>query len=201
MQAKIKGEHWSEKIVSTRNLSAPAIGYRKLEGIIDVTPSTYNLVSSTEPLLFQLLKIALFDFWIANEDRTYNNANLLYDVQHENLISIDYGGILNTSTFEYPLSQLTATDTILYADLFRHLSNGKDKQRIWSYVDELSDYYNESIARCSACLDEIKDNIPSEWNVPINIIEEKLHQLMSPIWIDGVWKNFIECLNDNLQHE
>ncbi len=78
MQAKIKGEHWSEKIVSTRNLSAPAIGYRKLEGIIDVTPSTYNLVSSTEPLLFQLLKIVLFDFWIANEDRTYNNANLLY---------------------------------------------------------------------------------------------------------------------------
>ena len=37
------------------------------------------------------MKIALFDFWIANEDRNANNANLLYDVGRGRLISIDYG--------------------------------------------------------------------------------------------------------------
>lgn len=198
---KIKAEHWSAGIITTRNLSAPAIGYKKLDGVIDITPTTYGLVNQSEDLLEQLLKIALFDFWMANEDRTYNNANLLYEVQNEKLISIDYGGILNTSTFEFPMSQLTSTDTILYADLFRHLSQNKDSQCIWTIVNDLKTYYHNCIEQCSNCIEDIKGDIPKEWNVPITLIEEKLTQLTNPIWVNGVWNNFVECLKENLKDE
>lgn len=81
----------------------------------DITPSTYAKVPATIDSLEQLMQIALFDFWIANEDRNANNANLMYDVGRSQLVSIDYGCILNTATFEYPLSQLTTTDTILWS--------------------------------------------------------------------------------------
>ena len=197
----IKAEHWNAGIVTTRNLSAPAIGYRKLDGVIDVTPTTYNLVSPSKDLLEQLLRIALFDFWIANEDRTYNNANLLYDVQNEELVSIDYGGILNTSIFEYPMSQLTSTDTILYADIFHHLSQGKDPQDIWKFVDELHNYYHECIERCANRIGDIKEQIPKEWNIPMALVEEKLNQLFDTLWVDSVWENFVECLTENLENE
>ncbi len=197
----IKAEHWNAGITTTRNLSAPAIGYRKLEGVIDVTPTTYSFVNPSQDLLEQLLRIALFDFWIANEDRTYNNANLLYDVQHEKLISIDYGGILNTSTFEYAMSQLTSTDTILYADIFHHLSKGKDSQNIWDFVERLRTYYHESIERCANHIKNIKEQIPEGWNVPITLIEKKLNQLIAPVWADSVWENFVECLTENLENE
>ena len=198
---KIKAEHWNTRIVTTRNLYAPAIGYRKMEDVTDITPTTCNLVNQSNELLEQLLRIALFDFWIANEDRTYNNANLLYDVQNEKLISIDYGGIPNTATFGYPMSQLTSTDTILYADIFRHLSQGKDTQYVWEFVNELYIYYHECVERCANCIEEIKEYIPKEWNVPLSLVEEKLNQLVDSTWIDNVWKNFIECLKENLKDE
>ena len=105
---RIETTHWAG-IHTPHNLTAPAWGYKKLDNVVDITPTTCNIVKNTTELLLQLLKIALFDFWIANEDRTYNNANLLYDIIEEKLVSIDYGGIFNTSTFEYPLSQLTMT--------------------------------------------------------------------------------------------
>lgn len=197
----IKAEHWNARIVTTRNLSAPAIGYRKLDGVIDITPTTHNLVNPSKDLLEQLLRIALFDFWIANEDRTYNNANLLYDVQNEELISIDYGGVLNTSTFEYPMSQLTSTDTILYADIFHHLSQGKEHKDVLAFVDELRTYYHECVGRCANRIEDIKKQIPKEWNVPITSVEEKLNQLIAPIWVDKVWNNFLECLKENLKDE
>lgn len=195
---QIKAVHWAG-IYTPHNLTAPALGYMKLDGVIDITPTTYNIVTRTNDILIQLLKIALFDFWITNEDRTYNNANLLYDIHKEELISIDYGGIFNTSTFEYPLSQLTMTDTILYADLFRHLIKGKDRNQILEMANKLKDYYKESIRNSIQKIHDILNLIPPEWNVPKASVEIKLKQLIELEWTESVWKNFCECLNDNLE--
>lgn len=198
---KIKSFHWTERVLTPRNLSAPSIGYVKLEGVVDITPTTCNLVLQTEGLLEQLLKISLFDFWVANEDRTYNNANLLYDIRHSKLVSIDYGGIFNTSTFECPLSQLTLTDSILYADLFRHLSQHMHHSKILEYVGTLRLYYDECIEKCRLEIPKVMDNIPQEWNVSNQLINNKLNQLVASEWIEGVWNNFIECLKDALENE
>lgn len=130
----IRPAHW-ESINTSHSLSAPSIGFRWLDGVVDITPSTYAKVPATVEMLAQLMKIALFDFWVANEDRNANNANLMYDVAREQLVSIDYGCIFNTATFEYPLSQLTSTDTILWSDLFHHLVQAADRRySLWPTV-------------------------------------------------------------------
>lgn len=100
---RIKSAHWAGRFLQ-HSLSAPSLGSKQLESVVDVTPSTYGDVKATTAILRQLLKIALFDFWIANEDRNVNNANLLYDVGRGRLVSIDYGCILNTATFDYAMS-------------------------------------------------------------------------------------------------
>ena len=99
------------------------------------------------------------------------------------------------------MSQLTSTDTILYADLFKHLSQNKESQCIWTIVNDLKTYYHNCIEQCSNCIEDIKGNIPKEWNVPTTLIEEKLTQLTNPIWVNGVWDNFVECLKENLKDE
>lgn len=197
---RIRPEHWADIVKTTRNLSAPALGYKYMNGVIDINPTTYSSVSQSETLLFQLLKIALFDFWIANEDRTYNNANLLYDVSNEKLVSIDYGGILNTSTYEYSLSQLTSTDTILYADLFRHLSKGINLCDIQKKVCLLKEYFEESINKCNLKIQKMIDAIPVEWNVSKKQVEDKLTQLFDEDWVKEVWNNFNECLKENFEN-
>lgn len=196
----IKKEHWTDKL-SPYNLSVPSWGSRKLDSIIDVTPSTYDIIVPSTTTLRQLLKIALFDFWIANEDRNSNNANLLYDVTKNRLISIDYGCILNTATFDYPITQLTSTDTILCSDLFLHLTRGKKKQTFESAINELKDNYNNCIRRCNREKKEIISIIPKEWNISTTLIVDKLEQLFEEQWITKVWDNFIECINENIENE
>ena len=194
---RIKPSHWAG-INQSHSISAPSIGSRWLDGVVDITPSTYAKVPATIDTLEQLMQIALFDFWIANEDRNANNANLMYDVVRSRLVSIDYGCILNTATFEYPLSQLTTTDTILWSDLFRHLAQGQEKTTIQAIADRLEVVYREKLQRANIQVYQIIEDMPEEWSVPQDVVKEKLLQLFDERWTAEVWDNFVECLNDNI---
>lgn len=195
---RIKPSHWAG-IIQSHSLSAPSIGSRWLDGVVDITPSTYAKVPATIDTLNELMLIALFDFWIANEDRNANNANLVYDVGRNHLVSIDYGCILNTATFEYPISQLTTTDTILWSDLFRHLTQGIEPISIQTQAERLKVEYDKSLQRAIVQVNQIIEDMPMEWNVPQNVVKEKLLQLFNERWRTEVWDNFLECLNDNLK--
>ena len=197
---RIKPSHWNG-LNKSHNLSAVAIGSKRIEGVVDITPSTFPKVNPKFEILQQLLKIALFDFWVANEDRNANNANLMYNVLKERLVSIDYGCILNTATFDFPLSQLTSTDTILYSDLFQHLTKGKDKTDIDAIVDRLNNEFDICLGNSRGQTKTILEAIPKEWNIEAIVVENKLEQLFDKQWISDVWDNFMECLTENLSNE
>ena len=193
----IRPDHWKD-VYFSHSQSAPAIGFRWLDGVVDITPSTFAKVPATTETLSQLMKIALFDFWVANEDRNANNANLMYDVAREQLVSIDYGCIFNTATFDYPLSQLTSTDTILWSDLFHHLAQAADRQTVLAMADRLKADYDECLSQISIIATEIMDEMPKEWKVPAETLKEKLDQLSDEHWTVAVWQNFMDCLNENI---
>ena len=123
---------------------------------------------------------------------------MLYDVKCDELVSIDYGGIFNTSTFEYPMCQLTMTDTILYAEIFKQFKNRFSNNEIRTVAVGLEDYYRKSVDNCRGVLKSIVLRIPLEWKVDNDIIFNKLMQLFDESWVDDVWTNFVECLNDNI---
>lgn len=197
---RIKSGHWAGRFVQ-HSLSAPSLGSRKMDGVVDVTPSTYKDVEATTATLKQLMKIALFDFWVANEDRNANNANLLYDVGRSRLVSIDYGCILNTATFDFGMSQLTSTDTILWSDLFQHLSQNRERTMMEAIACELKTEYAACLKRSIRQVKHILGELPLEWNVSVEVVGEKLKQLFDDRWTAGVWNNFVECLNENLRYE
>ena len=197
----IKPEH-VPNYISPNLFSRSCIGTEFREGVVDITSSSLNVVPCTKENIVQLLRIALFDFWIGNEDRNANNANLMYDIQDEKIVPIGYGCIFNTATFEFKLSQLTSTDTILYGDLFRHLVNGMEVgiNKVLSELDWLFTYYNNSLSRSKTRLINILDLLPTEWNLPKTKVEDKLQELFNPDWINGVWENFNECLLENTKN-
>lgn len=192
---QIMPAHWMSVSVS-HSSSAPTIGFKKLEGVIDITPSSFRQVEANVATLYQLLKIALFDFWIANEDRTYNNANLLYDIENGRLVSIDYGGILNNVTLDFSLSQLTETDSILCADIFAHINKHVSQKQLSDAIELLKQDYLQCINRSKKQILYLT-NMPTEWAVPSVKIENKVAELFAPSWIDSTWQNFIECLKSN----
>ena len=197
---KIKDAHW-QGVNLSHSLSAPSLGCRWLDSMVDITPSTYAKIPISKELLSQLMQIALFDFWIANEDRNANNANLMYDVVRDQLVSIDYGCIFNTATFDYPLSQLTSTDTILWSDLFHRLTAQIDINAICALKEQLKKTYEESLQSASLLQGQIIEELPQEWNIPKETVKEKLQQLFDKNWTANVWNNFIECLNENVKGE
>ncbi len=197
---RIKPEHWAG-IRTSHSVNAPTLGGLRIESVIDITPSTYLEIEPTKALLEQIVKIALFDFWIANEDRNANNANLLYDINRKRLVSIDYGCILNTATFDYPMSQLTSTDTILWSDLFQHLINGIADMPMEKIMTDIKEYYEFALIRCKNRKDELLRVLPQEWNVSADIVSNKLDQLFDENWTTDVWTNFVENLKDNCNEQ
>lgn len=187
--------HWATTNVQ-HSSSAPAIGFRKIDGVVDITPTTFRQTKANRNTMYQLLKIALFDFWCANEDRTYNNANLLYDIENDKFISIDYGGILNNVTFDFPLSQLTETDSILCADVFTHIVKAVSVEQLAVLVERLKTDYRMCIRHCQR-YKNVPLQLPKEWNVPLSKVASKTDELLSAQWVSAVWSNFLECLKSN----
>lgn len=194
---KIKSDHWNGVRLS-HSTTAPAYGSRKKVGVIDVTPTTIGEIEDSPLLFAQLLHIALFDFWMANEDRNGNNANLMYDIVKHSFVPIDYGCVFNTATYDYPLSQLTMTDSILSSELFEILLP-KYKMTVPTLVEDLNRDYRVNVERCMQIAPMIIDQIPAEWNVSKNILAKKMNELFNPDWFEKVWDNFMECLNDTVK--
>ena len=188
----IKQEHW-KTINTPHNHFAPAIGFLKNNSAIDITDTNYEIVAQTQNLFEQLVLIAIFDFWVANEDRTLNNANMLYDVNNQQLISIDYGGIFNTNSFENPMELLSEFDSILYAKIATHIYSGFNFKSQTLQIAKHKFYNN--VANSRQIVDFCKKNIPPQWNISIEIIGKKLFQLFEQQWIDDCWNSFEKLFN------
>ena len=189
----VKPEHWPNQFTRPKMMTT-MLGSKYLETVEYVMPSTFNKLAQISSMFYQLLKIALFDFWVANEDRNANNSNLLYDIANRCLVPIDFGCILNSADFDFSMMQLTSTDTILSSPLFKYLVQNVNEKR----MQELHKDFDTSLSRCHLLVNFIIEELPSDWNVPTKKVNDKLKQLFEPDWTEAVWSNFEECLNDNI---
>lgn len=192
----VKPNHWNG-LRSSHSTTAPAFGSRKKIGVIDVTPTTIGEIEDTPLMFAQLAHIALFDFWMANEDRNANNANLMYDIVKHLFVPIDYGCVFNTATYDYPLSQLTATDSIISSEIFEMIAINH-KSSIISVIRDLDRNYGICVGRCREQVKYIIEQIPQEWNLNRDTIENKVNELFDVHWLEDVWQNFMECLNEKV---
>lgn len=191
---KILSEH-TKPFAIQYNHSAEAIGYQKINNAIDIANYINDDIKQSKKLFTQLLKIALFDFWIANEDRTCNNANMLYVDRDEKLISIDYGGIFNTNSYQAKLCQLSSFDSIIYADIFKHLKTNSDFQNI---VEKSKKYYDICINKSRKIFTDLETlQIPKSWNITENILRQKINELFEKQWIDNCFSNYEKTLRQN----
>lgn len=194
----IKDHHWN-KLRVPHLLNVPSIGSKYMEGVIDISSSTYRELQTSADQLSDLLKIALFDIWISNEDRNINNANLMYQIDKDRIVAIDFGCIFNTATFDSPLSQLTLTDTILYSDLFKELSSGFKNSTISRIINNLKQYYTLALERSAKQNECILMQIPVEWSISDKIVKTKIEELFDNNWIKASWENFVENVEENIK--
>jgi hypothetical protein len=142
-----------------------------------------------------LLKIALFDLWIANEDRNYNNLNLLIDVQDNyNFLPIDHGAIFNTRSLEWKISLLTENECLTDIPLIKLLFQNTDFNR--DYIQNLKEYFYLCTLECKKNFDEILKFVPLNWNIDLEVASHKINnELFNSNWEEKVIDTFLEYIN------
>lgn len=176
---------WDDKGI-THDLSAPLWGSRKMDSVFDISDINSSQIKYSFKTLHQFLVIALFDMWIANEDRTCNNYNLLFDMKQERIVSIDYGGIFNSNIISNPLFQLNAHDSIISSNLFDSLS----RAGVESVLNTIRFTYLNNIRNCKLFAKTVLDMVPKDWDVDISAFEGKVNELFGVSWVNEVWSNY-----------
>jgi len=140
------------------------------------------------------LKIALFDIWMANEDRNNNNFNLLLFVSQEKtnfFYAIDHVNIFNTSFLDYGIADLTEDDSIIKTDIAKILF-GKDRN-LTDIVNNLIEKFYICTKECEDKLDEKLSLVPDSWNIDKDLIKGRIiTNLFSQEWKEQCVANFRE---------
>lgn len=138
------------------------------------------------------LKIALFDIWLANEDRNYNNFNLLLHYSPNNLYffyAIDHVNIFNSSFLNYGITELTEDETIIKTELAKLLFG--NVRKLTEIVDKLVDNFYLCTIECEENLDVIFDLLPDSWLIDKADIRLKMQQhLFNDEWKKQCEVNF-----------
>lgn len=161
----------------------PCFGSRYARNYVEITDFTANISPQRRRIFtdrLDLFYIALFDIWLANEDRNYNNYNLLIDLESQyQIVPIDHETIFNTRIIEYPISELTFEDSIISSPLFFSLlgQNSFPNRR-----EEIKNNFYLKVSLCKDSFEDILNDIPESWRIDKNRLKNKL---INEIFVDS----------------
>ncbi len=146
-----------------------------------------------------LLKIILFDIWLANEDRNQGNFNLLLNPEEEGykIVPIDHEYIFNTNSLDkegspYSINQY---DSIIASDFFKSLFPKHNKKKIVTFAEQISNNLSNYVINCKNNIENIINDVPTDWNIDTDFIKSKLHQrIFNPEWQHQTVKTFNEFI-------
>jgi len=136
------------------------------------------------------LRIGLFDLWLANDDRNYNNPNLLIQPQNDGfyLVAIDHVNIFNGNALPRGLYHESKESSILCSPYMPLLFRINDKFK--NTLNLLGLEFEELVEKCRKALPSLLQEVPAEWGIDIAQQEEQMRQLFTAEWIGGTINHF-----------
>ena len=180
-------------------------GSRMNQDAVDLTKLSVERVKKSRQNIQEIIRLALFDLWLANEDRNSNNANLLYDVDQHQIIAIDHGCLFNTSDYGVTPSLLTENESIINSEIASHLLRNLEDVSFVEFslmtLHEEIDNMLEYISRCQNEIQNLLSAIPSEWEIDKGDIEYSLNRVCNPEWIAKCKNVGFEYIEERLRME
>lgn len=177
-------------------------GSRYNKKFIDID-EFYAEISVTEKRRFRqktdFLKIALFDLWLGNEDRNFNNYNLLIDIENGyRFVPIDHVNIFNSGNPDKKPVLLTEEDSLISTALIRRLFS-RNELLNREYLTDIKNECYICIANCEKHVNDFLDIVPAGWNIDTNKYRSLLSEnLFSKVWIDACLKYFLELIQHQI---
>ena len=138
---------------------------------------------------------------MANEDRNWNNFNLLTNPVEDGweIVPIDHGACFNSLMFTEgrELVQLSENETLIDTEEFRNLV--KPNFKSFAQLNE----FIESMYLCIPDLEKIYDEqvieIPQEWNIPKSYSDALKANLFHQEWLSVTKSHFSAFIKSSLQ--
>jgi len=192
-------EHVKHLEIQKRNFERTCFGSRFSKHYIELTlfndePDIKKQAAYAAHKL-NILKIALFDLWLANEDRGHNNLNLLLDVKNGyNFIPIDHGALLNSRLLEGHIALLAENECLTDTVLMRHLYPKREFSK--EFVAELKEYFYLCTLKCKQNFNEILNVTPPDWHIDLKKVADKIqNEVFADYWLDSVFDTFLDYIN------
>ncbi|MBN2776867.1 MAG: hypothetical protein JXR36_04460 [Bacteroidales bacterium] len=140
------------------------------------------LKKDNKTALYSFLKIGIFDIWMCNEDRNFNNFNMLYNQKENVFVPIDHVFSFNGNNLDrehYPISDNESIiDSPFLSGFFsRNLQQLKLDIRL-----EILNDFNFCVKLCNEQLENIINSTPLEWNPQPEYLRQRLQFLFSKDW-------------------
>jgi len=186
----VKYEHMKEKVSNfcqPAYFHIPCFGSQHLQYGMEFNSFLENIavyerkkfVNKTD-----FLKIAIFDIWMANDDRTQNNPNLLINPEEDGyfVYAFDHEGCFNTGNLHLGLNALDINSSILSHSAVKQILGNIIKNN--NEIEKIIKDCYICIETCQNNLDEILTYIPDEWEIDITKFR---HLLLSNLF-NTDWK-------------
>lgn len=144
---------------------------------------------------FDFLKIALFDIWMSNEDRNFNNYNLLIDIGNGNRFTpIDHDSVFNTGNLDKGLYLISENETLVDTDFAARLFGARELREN-HYLENIKNEYYLCISYCRDNLDNILQNVPDGWHINTEQFRTLLlENSFNEEWIESVYDHFSQII-------
>lgn len=146
------------------------------------------------------LKIALFDIWLSNEDRTQNNFNLLLNPNENGAFrfcAIDHSACFNTCSLEHGIYQLNLYDSIINSEEANVLFSSGEKLN--QTVTSITDGFRISVNLCRERLNSILNELPESWNYNTLELENELLCIFEADWLNETERNFRQYVQEGIR--
>lgn len=169
---------------------------REIDGFIIEASNSQKLKFTNKN---HLLNIALFDYWSSNDDRNFNNYNIMLKMENDqyNLIPIDGGAIFHTGNQDKATYTLSIDESLISSPLAASLFNTKSYFND-TLIHSLRENYYFCVNSCRTALQDLIDNVPDPWLINKQTEYNNLSNfLFTNNWIDECWDTFLDHLNQN----
>lgn len=189
---KIKTEHTNRINFPNHYFDKICFGSKFQGAFIEVDKFfifTPYIKKEQEAGILSFLKIALFDLWLCNEDRQFENFNLLYDINSNIFVPIDHVCCFNSNSLDKKAELIGDNESLLSSPfLSRFFSRTLQQYRKQIRLDIINDFKFD-VNRCHEKLDDILSQTPLDWAPDIDFLRQRLLFFFSEPWIS-------ECLNN-----
>ena len=135
-----------------------------------------------EAILKDFLKIGLFDIWLSNEDRHFDNFNLLYNFETDRLVPIDHVQIFNGNNLDKEAYQIADNESILSAPFMIGIFSRNLQQQLKEHRLTIEGEFKSYLRNCYENLDHILLQTPPEWRLGSAFVHSRLIFYFSESW-------------------